>query len=179
MPPERRRGLERLVRDIEVEGSTGFLLDAAQPDTIEDRVAAVEAEIGPIEVVLFNLGAQIGNRPLAATSYKQFEPWRLATFALFRRRARSVRRWRSAARTILVTSATSAMRGSRPALPRGGDGRAADALSTLNAEFASKGIHVAHVVVDGAVDALDTLGKLLDPSASSSSATREVGTRMG
>ena len=32
---------------------------------------------------------------------------------------------------------------------------------TLNAEFAPQGIHVAHVVVDGPVDAPDTLGKLL------------------
>ena len=32
---------------------------------------------------------------------------------------------------------------------------------TLNNEFAQKGIHVAHVVIDGAVDAPDTLGKML------------------
>ena len=32
---------------------------------------------------------------------------------------------------------------------------------SLNAEFSSKGIHVAHVIVDGAVDAPDTLGKML------------------
>jgi hypothetical protein len=34
---------------------------------------------------------------------------------------------------------------------------------SLNAEFACKGIHVAHIVVDGAVDAPDTLGKMLGP----------------
>jgi hypothetical protein len=32
---------------------------------------------------------------------------------------------------------------------------------SLNAEFAPKGIHVAHIVIDGAVDAPDTLGKML------------------
>ena len=32
---------------------------------------------------------------------------------------------------------------------------------TLNAEFALKGIHVAHIVIDGMVDAPDTLGKML------------------
>ena len=32
---------------------------------------------------------------------------------------------------------------------------------TLNAEFAPHGVHVAHVIVDGPVDAPDTLGKLL------------------
>ena len=34
---------------------------------------------------------------------------------------------------------------------------------SLNAEFASKGIHVVHIVIDGAVDAPDTLGKMLGP----------------
>lgn len=33
----------------------------------------------------------------------------------------------------------------------------------FNAEFAPKGIHVAHILVDGAVDAPDTLGKILGP----------------
>jgi hypothetical protein len=34
---------------------------------------------------------------------------------------------------------------------------------SLNAEFSSKGIHVVHIVIDGAVDAPDTLGKMLGP----------------
>lgn len=34
---------------------------------------------------------------------------------------------------------------------------------SLNAEFAPKGIHVAHIVIDGSVDAPDTLGRLLGP----------------
>jgi NAD(P)-dependent dehydrogenase (short-subunit alcohol dehydrogenase family) len=34
---------------------------------------------------------------------------------------------------------------------------------SLNAQYAGKGIHIAHIVVDGAVDAPDTLGKLLGP----------------
>lgn len=32
---------------------------------------------------------------------------------------------------------------------------------SLNAEFASQGVHVAHIVIDGPVDAPDTLGKML------------------
>ena len=32
---------------------------------------------------------------------------------------------------------------------------------SLNAELSSDGIHVAHIVIDGAVDAPDTLGKML------------------
>jgi NADP-dependent 3-hydroxy acid dehydrogenase YdfG len=63
---------------------------------------------------------------------------------------------------LLVTSATSAVRGNAGqhshAAAMGGRRML---CQTLHAEFAPKGIHVAHVVVDGAVDAPDTLGKLL------------------
>ena len=34
---------------------------------------------------------------------------------------------------------------------------------SLNAEFASKGIHIVHILVDGMVDAPDTLGKMMGP----------------
>ena len=34
---------------------------------------------------------------------------------------------------------------------------------SLNAQFAAKGINVVHIIIDGAVDAPDTLGKMLGP----------------
>ena len=80
-------GLDKLVTDIQFGGgdATGFLLNAVQPDSIETMVAEVESDIGPIDTVVFNLGAQIGDRSLADTSYKAFEMgWRMATMGLFR-----------------------------------------------------------------------------------------------
>ena len=65
---------------------------------------------------------------------------------------------------LLVTSATAAMRGNAGqhshAAAMGGRRML---CQSLNAQFASKGIHVAHIVIDGAVDAPDTLGKMLGP----------------
>ena len=159
-------GLRKLVGDIEGAGgsASGFILNASDPDTLEDRIAEVEAEIGPIEVVVFNLGAQIGSRELADTSYKAFElGWRLATFALFRV-ASSVFPYmeKRGKGTLLVTSATAAVRGNSGqhshAAAMGGRRML---CQTLNAEFSPKGIHVAHILIDGAVDAPDTLGKML------------------
>jgi NAD(P)-dependent dehydrogenase (short-subunit alcohol dehydrogenase family) len=161
-------GLDKLVVDIEKEGgsATGILVNAIEPDAIEELVAEVEAEIGPIEVVVFNLGAQIGDRDLAATSAKAFEMgWRLATFGLFRIASAvcplMVERGKG---TILVTSATAAVRGNAGqhshAAAMGGRRML---CQTLNAEFSPKGIHVAHILIDGAVDAPDTLGKMLGP----------------
>ncbi len=161
-------GLHALVDRITEEGgsATGFLLNAAEPDAIEDRVAQVEAEVGPIEVVVFNLGAQIGNRALADTSYKAFEMgWRLATFALFRAASAVAPHMLERGRgTLLVTSATAAVRGNAGqhshAAAMGGRRML---CQSLNAELGPKGIHVAHVLIDGAVDAPDTLGKMLGP----------------
>ena len=161
-------GLERSVAAIQKDGgsASGFLLNAAQEGSLETRIAAVEAEIGPIEVLVFNLGAQIGERALADTSEKAFEMgWRLATFALFRAAKAVCPAMQERGRgTILVTSATAALRGNAGqhshAAAMGGRRML---CQSLNAEFAAKGIHVAHVVIDGAVDAPDTLGKMLGP----------------
>lgn len=161
-------GLMRMVQEINDAGgaASGFLLNAVEPDSIENRVAAVESEIGPIEVVVYNLGAQIGDRALKDTSYKAFEMgWRMGTFGLFRVASAVTELMHARGKgTLLVTSATAAMRGN------GGQHSHAAAMGgrrmlcqTLNAEFASKGIHVAHIIIDGAVDAPDTLGKMLGP----------------
>jgi len=160
------QGLERLVQEIEAVGgaASGFLLNAAEANSIEERVAAIEKDIGPIEVVVFNLGAQIGDRALADTSYKAFEMgWRLATFALFRLASAVLPHMEARGHgTLLVTSATAAVRGNAGqhshAAAMGGRRML---CQTLNAEFAPKGIHVAHILIDGSVDAPDTLGRML------------------
>jgi NAD(P)-dependent dehydrogenase (short-subunit alcohol dehydrogenase family) len=139
-------------------------VNAIDDDSIENLVAEVEKNIGPIEVAVYNLGAQIGNRPLAGTSHKTFEMgWRLGTFGLYRLAYAVTPLMEARGKgTILVTSATSAVRGNKGqhshAAAMGGRRML---CQTLNAEFSEKGIHVAHIVVDGAVDAPDTLGKML------------------
>ena len=163
-------GLNRAVAAIEAEGgaASGFLLNAVAPDTIEERIAAVEADIGPIEVAVYNLGAQIGDRSLAETNHKVFElGWRLGTFGLFRlASAVCPPMEQRGSGTILVTSSTAAMRGNK------GQHSHASAMGgrrmlcqSLNAEFGPKGIHVAHIIIDGMVDAPDTLGRMLGEEA--------------
>ena len=161
-----QQGLDKLVEDIQAQGqdATGFLLNAVEADAIESTVDRVERDIGPIEVVVYNLGAQIGNRTLADTSYKAFEMgWRMATLGLFRLASSVLPLMEQrGAGTLLVTSATAAVRGNA------GQHSHAAAMGgrrllcqSLNAEFGPKGIHIAHILIDGAVDAPDTLGKML------------------
>lgn len=159
-------GLKKLVAGIESEGgkASGRMLNAAEDGAIETLIADVEKNIGAIEVVVFNLGAQIGNRALADTNYKVFELcWRMACFGLYRV-AHTVFPLMAerGGGTLLVTSATAAVRGNAGqhahAAAMGGRRML---CQTLNAEYARQGIHVAHILVDGAVDAPDTLGKIL------------------
>lgn len=163
-----KEGLDRIVATIEQGGgsASGYLVNAVEDNAIEDLVATIEADTGPIGVAVFNLGAQIGTRSLADTSYKQFElGWRMATFALFRLASTLCPRMiERDGGTLIVTSATAAVRGNA------GQHSHAAAMAgrrmlcqTLNAELASQGVHVAHVLIDGAVDAPDTLGKMLGP----------------
>lgn len=160
-------GLDRLIKEIQQQGgsATGRLANAVEAGVIENLVTEA-AEIGQIEVLIFNLGAQIGTRTLAQTSLKQFElGWRMACLALFRAaQAAMPSMVKNGKGCFLVTSSTAAVRGN--------EGQHAHAAAmggrrmlcqTLNAEFGPKGIHVAHIVVDGAVDAPDTLGKLIGP----------------
>lgn len=159
-------GLERLVGDIKASGgaASGHLIDASQEGSIEDTITHIENNIGPIEVAVFNLGAQIGNRAIEDTSYKAFElGWRLAVFALFRLAKTLAPMWEErGGGKLLVTSATAAMRGNAGqhshAAAMGGRRML---CQTLNAELAPKGVHVVHILIDGPVDAPDTLGKIL------------------
>lgn len=161
-----QEGLDKLTRDIVDDGgsATGVLLNAVEDNSIEELIASVEANIGPIEVVVFNLGAQIGDRSLSNTTQKAFEMgWRLATLGLFRVASAVCplmeKRGQGA---ILVTSATAGVRGNAGqhshAAAMGGRRML---CQSLNAEFGPKGIHVANIIIDGAVDAPDTLGKML------------------
>jgi NAD(P)-dependent dehydrogenase (short-subunit alcohol dehydrogenase family) len=159
-------GLDSLVQQIVDAGgeATGQLLNATDDGTIEALIEDIESTIGPIEVAVYNLGAQIGDRPLAATPHKTFElGWRLGTFGLYRLAYALTPHMEARGHgTFLVTSATSAVRGNRGqhshAAAMGGRRML---CQTLNAEFAPKGIHIAHILIDGAVDAPDTLGKML------------------
>ena len=163
-----QKGLDKLVGDIKSEGgsASGYLLNAIEDNVIEDLITSIESEIGPIEVFVYNLGAQTGMKLLQETTHKEFEwGWRMANFGLFRAAKVICPLMEDRGKgTILVTSATAAMRGNKTqhshASAMGGRRML---CQSLNAEFSSKGIHVAHIVIDGAVDAPDTLGKMLGP----------------
>ncbi len=159
-------GLNKMVGEIEDDGgsASGYILNTVHEGSIEDLVADIESDIGPIEIAVYNLGAQIGDHSLSDTSYKAFEMgWRLGTFGLFRLASAVCPPMEQRGKgTILVTSATAAVRGNAGQHSHtAAMGGRRMLCQSLNAEFAPKGIHIAHMIIDGAVDAPDTLGKML------------------
>ena len=163
-----QEGLDKLIKGIEDAGgsASGSLMNAIEEDALEEVITKVESDVGPIEVLVYNLGAQTGMKLLSQTTHKEFEwGWRMASFGLFRAAKvlcpLMVERGKG---NILVTSATAAMRGNKNQHSHAAAMVARRMLcQSLNAEFSSQGIHVAHIVVDGAVDAPDTLGKMMGP----------------
>jgi NAD(P)-dependent dehydrogenase (short-subunit alcohol dehydrogenase family) len=152
--------LEALAGDIRSQGGVAhaFGVDAR----IETEMAAlfddIETRIGPLDVVVFNIGANVRFGLIETTARVFTKVWEMACFAGFltgREAARvMVPRGRG---SILFTGATASLRGREgfAAFAAAKAGLRAIAQSAAR-EFAPKGIHVAHVVVDGAVDGIFT-----------------------
>ncbi len=163
-------GLKKLIDQINSNGgnASGELLNAVKDDTIENLVHKIEDKLGSINVVVYNLGAQIGNKKLENLSLKQFDlGFKMGTLGLFRlAKALFPYMEKRAKGTLIATSSTASVRGNRGQHSHAAAMGARRMLcQTLNDEFSAKGIHIVHTIIDGAVDAPDTLGKMLGTEA--------------
>lgn len=109
---------------------------------------------GPVEVAIFNAGANF-RAPILDTPAEMFEKvWRLGCYAGFLFGREAARRMMARGKgTILFTGATASIRGSAQfaafAAAKGGLRQLAQSMAR---ELGPKNIHVAHVVIDGAID---------------------------
>ena len=154
----RRNGdkLAPLVSEIEAAGGTaiGYTMDARDEDSTAEVFKTIENEIGPIDVVIFNVGGNVRFPVLDTTSRVFRKVWEMACFAGFltgREAARyMVPRGRG---SVFFTGASASMRGNDGygAFAAGKAGLRAFAQS-LARELGPKNIHVAHLVIDAGVD---------------------------
>lgn len=148
--------LAPLVARIEAEGGTAraFGSDARQEEQMVGLVDTIEREVGPIEVAVFNIGGNV-RFPIRDTTARVYRKvWEMCAFAGFlmgREIARvMVPRGRG---TILFTGATASVRGGSGFAAFAGGKHALRALAqSMARELGPQGIHVAHVVIDGAID---------------------------
>ena len=61
-----KEGLDRLVNNIKDQGGSanGYIMNAIEDNAIEEVITSIESDIGPIEVLVYNLGAQTGMKLL-------------------------------------------------------------------------------------------------------------------
>jgi NAD(P)-dependent dehydrogenase (short-subunit alcohol dehydrogenase family) len=148
--------LEPLVATIEAAGgrARAFGADARREDEVEALVRTVEDEVGPIEVAVFNVGANVPCSILEESARKFVKIWELACLGGFLVGREAARRMVPRGQgTILFTGATASLRGGAGFAAFAGAKHGLRALAqSMARELGPKGIHVAHVVVDGAID---------------------------
>ena len=132
----------------------GFGSDARVEAQVVSLFEHIEREIGPIEVLVFNIGGNV-NFPIAETTERVFRKvWEMSCLSGFlnAREAAKVMQTRGRG-TILFTGATASLRGGSgfSAFAAGKHGLRAVAQSMAR-ELGAKNIHVAHVVIDGGID---------------------------
>ena len=148
--------LQPLVDAIRAEGGEahGFASDARKEEEVAALVDLIESTLGPIEAFVFNIGANVPCSILEETARKYFKIWEMACFAGFLTAQAVARRMVPRGRgTILFTGATAGLRGSSPFAAFAGAKHGIRALAqSMARELGPRNIHVAHVVVDGAID---------------------------
>lgn len=148
--------LESLVASIRADGGKAhaFGVDAREEAEMIGLFETIERDIGPLEVVVFNIGANV-RFPIVETTSRVFtKVWEMACFAGFLTGREAARVMAPRGRgSILFTGATASVRGREgfAAFAAAKAGLRALAQS-LSRELGPKGIHVAHVVVDGSID---------------------------
>jgi NAD(P)-dependent dehydrogenase (short-subunit alcohol dehydrogenase family) len=148
--------LEPLIAEIEAAGgrAKGYALDAREEEVVAAVFAQIERDLGPIEVVVFNVGANV-NFPIRETTSRVFRKvWEMACFAGFLVGREAARVMAPRCRgSIFFTGATASLRGGRgfAAFASAKAGLRALAQS-LARELGPENIHVAHLVIDAGVD---------------------------
>ena len=148
--------LQPLVKQIEEAGgsATAFGTDARKEEEVVALFETVEREIGPIEVAVHNIGANVAFPIVEFEARKYFKIWEMACFSGFLMGREAARRMLPRERgTILFTGATASLRARQGMAGFAGAKHALRALAQAMArELGPQGIHVAHTLIDGPID---------------------------
>jgi len=154
-----RRNQDKLIplqKEIERHGGRCIALgaDARKEDSVIELVSKIEEEIGAVKVFVHNIGANVKFDICDTSSKKYYKVWEMACFSAFLT-SREVARHMIGRKqgTMIFTGATASVRGGAGFSAFSGAMSAKRMLSqSLARELGPKGIHVAHVVIDGPID---------------------------
>lgn len=148
--------LHDLVSSIEAAGhaARAYGVDARDEGEMVALVEAVERDVGPIDVAVFNIGANVRFSVTDTTAQVYRKVWEMAAFAGFLTGREVAKRMVPREKgTIIFTGATASLRGGVNYSAFAGAKFALRALAqSMARELGPKNIHVAHVIIDGAID---------------------------
>ena len=151
-----KAALKPLVDEITANGgqALAFGMDARREDEVVNFFQHIEAEVGSIDVLVFNVGGNVRFPVLETTAQKYFKVWEMCALAGFLAGREAARVMLPRGRgTILFTGATASLRGAVGFAAFAGGKAALRALAqSMAREFGPQGLHVAHVVIDGLID---------------------------
>jgi NAD(P)-dependent dehydrogenase (short-subunit alcohol dehydrogenase family) len=164
--PRHGEALETLANSIRADGgdARAFGLDARREADVVSFVEEIERDIGPIEVFVFNIGANVRFPVVETTTQVYSKVWEMACLAGFLTSREAARAMLPRGRgTMLFTGATASVRGAAGFSAFAGAKHGLRALAqSLARELGPKGVHVGHVVIDGAIDGAFIRGLLPD-----------------
>jgi NAD(P)-dependent dehydrogenase (short-subunit alcohol dehydrogenase family) len=164
--PRHTEALEKLADSIRAEGGKAhaFGLDARVEADVAALVERIETTIGAIEVLVFNIGANVRFPVVETTKQVYSKVWEMACLAGFLTSREAARVMTPRGRgTILFTGATASVRGGSGFSAFAGAKHGLRALAqSLAREMGPKGVHVAHVVIDGSIDGAFIRGLMPD-----------------
>ncbi len=145
-----------LVEEIETSGGEAhaFGCDARKEDEVIKLIDDIEKDIGAIEVLVFNIGANVPSSIFEETARKYFKIWEMGCFSGFLCGREVAKRMKDRETgTIIYTGATASVRGAANFGAFAGSKHALRALAqSMARELGPLGIHVAHSIIDGAID---------------------------
>lgn len=148
--------LESLVSDIQSDGGTAhaFGCDARSEEQMVALFSDIERDIGPIDVVVFNIGANVRFSITETTERVYRKVWEMAALSGFLTGREAAKAMLPRGRgTIIFTGATASLRGGTGFSAFAGAKFALRALAqSMARELGPQGIHVAHPIIDGAID---------------------------
>ncbi len=149
----------------ELPDTRAFMCDVSDANSVDDAFAAVEAQLGPVEILIYNAGQALWGDVESVTAADFEAAWRVNTFGLFLAARRMIRAWAAPDHTssgasrrryhgaIVVVGATASLRGAAGTAAFAPAKAAQRSLTQSLARYLwPKGIHVSLIIIDGIVD---------------------------
>ncbi|MEM7358146.1 MAG: SDR family oxidoreductase [Pseudomonadota bacterium] len=154
--PRHADALEALADSIKADGNQAIACpcDARDEQAMVTMIGEIETNIAPIEVAVFNIGANVRFSITETTARVYQKVWEMACFSGFLMGREVAKHMLERGRgTIIFTGATASVRGAAGFSAFSSAKHALRALAqSMARELGPKNIHVAHTIIDGMID---------------------------